>query len=116
MGDFKWFVFGMLMLAFLAGGGCNDSKTQVIKLPTRYPIISMSEAYPDGQTAEEYFAEEQQFMEDFREGLQANMVTEGEQEVMRHYFRERTLRKAAEAKIRSYNEYARGCNTANGYK
>ena len=101
------------LLACLFAAGCQQD-TETVYIRTRIPIINVSDAFPDGQSADEYFAEEHRFMQDYQNGLADGMVTEGEQEVMRHYLRERLLRKATQAAIKKHNEEARKLNALSG--
>lgn len=81
----------------------------------RMPIISMTDAYPEGLTAEEFWSEQALFYQEMRQRYDQGDMTDTEDEIMTRLYVIESLRRAGEARIRRYNRLAADWNRTHGY-
>lgn len=82
----------------------------------RFPVISLRDDYPRGETPEKFWGDKTAFYRDYESRLAAGAVDARELTVMGHLYDLELLRRAGEARIREYNKYAREQNKLNGYE
>lgn len=108
------FVCVTLFVASVAGCAPQAAR-EVAQATVKLPIITLGDAYPRGETPEQFWGEKTAFFQDYERRLNAGQVEAREQEALRQLYEIETVRRAAEARIREYNKFARETNRANNY-
>ncbi len=99
--------------------GCRPAAGPVAAVsstPTKLPVIALGDVYPRGETAEQFWGGKTAYFQDYEQRLKAGQVETREKEALRQLFEIETVRRAAEARIREYNRYARETNARNNYQ